>query len=383
MLDTTLDLGTDVATFLIYHPDDLAHRADAPLGWYGYDFAYVQEARAGRMVAIGTGSDGGYRIRLTTSELTPAEAAAETTRIVSPLIVRHGRVFVGNTDGLPGLERMIDPDAHPDQWLELANGAYRVSVVEVDWSGDEALPSYVVMFKAVASMDEVEVPERFPMHSRVWGTPPPEPTLLSIPSLSSLDAAYPLLVLGDDAVVPGQTGTTIVPRDMGKVLFDLRRVVVTAEPVPRRSLLDGFRGGPETLGTVTRIRGARWAGEAESRVTLEGVQLVRVLGASPGDSLPRARVEGLARPDRPPSAAQEEALLDALAAFGRTSKRWASQSHPLWTLDRVEARNVRWPEAIRIALDTLGLTYAERLGLARQSDAEQVETLTQCLRDAT
>ena len=98
MLNTTLDLGTDVATFLIYHPDDLAHRADAPLGWYSYDFAYVREAAAGRMVAIGTGSDGGYRIRLTTGALTPAEAAAERARIASPLLVQHGRVFIGNTD---------------------------------------------------------------------------------------------------------------------------------------------------------------------------------------------------------------------------------------------------------------------------------------------
>jgi hypothetical protein len=29
-------LGTDVATFVLFHPDDLAHRADDPIAWYSF-----------------------------------------------------------------------------------------------------------------------------------------------------------------------------------------------------------------------------------------------------------------------------------------------------------------------------------------------------------
>lgn len=371
MLNTTLDLGTDVATFLIYHPDDLAHRADAPLGWYSYDFAYVREAAAGRMVAIGTGADGGYRIRLTTGPLTAAEAAAEQARISSPYVVRHGRVFVDNTDGLPGPERMLDPDEYPNQWIELANGVYRVSVVEIDWSEDDSLPSYVVQFETVESLDAVDVPERFPLHSGVWGTPRPSPAVLPVPSLPYLDPTYPLLVLDDQAVVPGQTEETIVPRELGKPLFDYRRVVVTAGPVRSR----------ETLGTVARIRGTRWGGEGESLVMVEGIQLVRLVDTSPGDPLPTVRVEAVERPDRRPGEEQEEALLAALHAFAQT-ERWASQPHPVWTRDRVDARDVRWPEAVRIALDLLDLSYSDRVALAGQPEVDQVVALTARLQDA-
>jgi hypothetical protein len=65
MLDRTLDLGTDVAAFFLFHPDDLAHRQGDPIDWYTYDFACRPEFAAGRLIAFLTGSDGGYRFRRT------------------------------------------------------------------------------------------------------------------------------------------------------------------------------------------------------------------------------------------------------------------------------------------------------------------------------
>ena len=48
--DRTVEIGTDVAGFLIFHPDDLAHRAADPIAWYAYSFAYRKESAAGRLV---------------------------------------------------------------------------------------------------------------------------------------------------------------------------------------------------------------------------------------------------------------------------------------------------------------------------------------------
>ncbi|UXN75998.1 hypothetical protein N8D56_25040 (plasmid) [Devosia sp. A8/3-2] len=58
--DQTVEIGTDVAGFLIFHPDDLAHRAADPIARYAYSFAYMKESAAGCLVGFGTGSDGGF-----------------------------------------------------------------------------------------------------------------------------------------------------------------------------------------------------------------------------------------------------------------------------------------------------------------------------------
>src|SRR5262249_25168115 len=94
-----------------------------------------------RLVAFCTGSDGSYKVRLTTGPLTPEETSRVCLPGAFPLVVRHGRVLLDNTDALPGLEQMIDPEA-TDSWYELPNGAYRTTVHPIDQNSEatRALP---------------------------------------------------------------------------------------------------------------------------------------------------------------------------------------------------------------------------------------------------
>ena len=100
MLETICVVGTDIATFFLYEPEALQHRAQAPWCWFadfgadGTDLAAltVPELSDGRLVTIDTalplyvdgrtdpmwvGSDGAYCFRCTTGGLTPEEAARE------------------------------------------------------------------------------------------------------------------------------------------------------------------------------------------------------------------------------------------------------------------------------------------------------------------
>ena len=64
---------TDIAGLTLFHPDGLRHRADALTAWYGVPFAHQAEAVAGQPAVVGTGSNGGYDVRLTTGGLTGLE----------------------------------------------------------------------------------------------------------------------------------------------------------------------------------------------------------------------------------------------------------------------------------------------------------------------
>lgn len=148
-------LATDVAHIVLFHPDDLVHAEHWPIAWYAESFIYPVESAAGRLIAWCTGSDGVFKLRLTTGELTARERAFSGPSFVFPYRVRHGRVFIDNSDGLPGVEKMIDPSTSPDFWFELADGDYAVTVTAVEWEaepgardeGHETLPNYVVAFE--------------------------------------------------------------------------------------------------------------------------------------------------------------------------------------------------------------------------------------------
>jgi hypothetical protein len=145
---------TDVATILLFHPDELEHTSDWPVGWYSVGPAWRTESTAGRLVAWNTGNDGGFKVRLTTGELTTREQAYVRQSWVFGYTVRLGRVFLDNSDTLPGESRMTEPDENPDYWFELANGDYNVSVAALEWNaepgsdddGFDTLPNYVVRF---------------------------------------------------------------------------------------------------------------------------------------------------------------------------------------------------------------------------------------------
>ena len=152
----TISIGTDVAAFVLFHPDDLVFASEWPIAWYSMPQIWKRESEARRLVCWQTGGDGGYVIRVTTGALTDRETTYSAASWTFEYEVRHGKVFVDNTDGLPGEEKMIEPSETPDQWVDIDNGNYHVKVTAIEWTAepdadaktgtDDELASYVVQF---------------------------------------------------------------------------------------------------------------------------------------------------------------------------------------------------------------------------------------------
>ena len=162
-MDTTCIVGTDIASFLLYEPEALQHRASSPWGWF-YDFSdsggdlgslTVPERADGRLVCIDTaipvyledqdrvmwvGSDGGYLFRCTTGGLTPDEAEREYPETrerlePQPIHVTHERLLLDGGslipyDHTPGFQELSFTDALEKALvalLVLPSGTYRVT----------------------------------------------------------------------------------------------------------------------------------------------------------------------------------------------------------------------------------------------------------------
>src|SRR5689334_3733940 len=124
--DKLYKLGTDVAGFVFFHPDQLAHRKKDPRGWCWDDFA--EEFRAGRLVAFGTGSDGQFTMKFVQRPLTPAEEKVLVVKECFRYDVRDGRLYWDNGNCLPCEDRFDNAAEDEHGWLELPNGLYRVTV---------------------------------------------------------------------------------------------------------------------------------------------------------------------------------------------------------------------------------------------------------------
>ncbi|MBC7972104.1 MAG: LON peptidase substrate-binding domain-containing protein [Verrucomicrobia bacterium] len=172
-LNKTIGVGTDEAAWFLYHPDDLAHRAEDPSGWCYSDFAVSKEFAAGRLIGVGTGSDGSFRVRFTNQGLTEREHTYVACSKAFRLHIQHDRLYLDGGYQLPSAE-VDDPDYDADGWLDLPNGAYRAIVSALAWydepgatdndgtATEQALTSYVVEFQSVANLEDVTPPTDFP-----------------------------------------------------------------------------------------------------------------------------------------------------------------------------------------------------------------------------
>jgi hypothetical protein len=81
--------------FIVFHPDDIAHRQDNPRPWLYQSFAYGVEARDGRILAFkGYDLTPVIRMRLTTGDLSEREHRWKRGSWTFRYRVRHGKVFV-------------------------------------------------------------------------------------------------------------------------------------------------------------------------------------------------------------------------------------------------------------------------------------------------
>jgi hypothetical protein len=155
-----LMVSTDVAHIVLFHPDDLAHAGDWPIAWYSEPFVYPLESAAGRLIAWSTRSDGSFALRLTDGAITEREQSYAGPSWTFPYSVRHGRVFIDNTDALPGEQQMTQAEDDPGSWIDVPGGDYAVTVTAIEWSaeldaadkgasenGADKLPDYIVQFQ--------------------------------------------------------------------------------------------------------------------------------------------------------------------------------------------------------------------------------------------
>src|SRR5207245_782002 len=109
--DKLYKLGTDVAGFVFFHPARLEHRKSDPLGWCWDDFG--EEFRAGRLVALCTGSDGIFTVKFVRRPLTPAEERVLVVKASFRYGVLEGRLYWDNTNCLPSEDQV--ENAEDDQ----------------------------------------------------------------------------------------------------------------------------------------------------------------------------------------------------------------------------------------------------------------------------
>ncbi len=376
LLSRTVCIGTDVATLLLFHPDDLQHRADAPIAWYSVPFAYQPESAAGRLAAFGTGGDGGYIVRLTTGGLTGLEATKCGPVWDFPLQVRHGRVLLDNSDALPGLEQMEDPD-DADTWFDLPNGAYRTTVHALHpgddgdraadgGAGDPALadlPDYVITFTAVPDLTAVPVASEPP-----WLVPGRDiPPLPETPSDPDAGLTWPAgsAGVGPHRLLPGPAARPPLPGQSVQVQCKPADVpepfgeTWLMAPVPiagALAMLVEHTGQSSSPGSLVTI-------------TLSGSYLVRICALSGAPGGPTAETSPVPRPSPDADAASTSALRDALL-------RRADPAPPGLGFELDHLRSLRSGEAVTTwALRWLDLTGPDLLDIYAMPAAARIPVL--------
>ena len=133
-MNETILFGTDTATLALFDPAVLALRvADAGDWWCGA-FHTVPEVAAGRIALFGLGSDGVYKVRVTSQELTSAESSYATGVITLGIEVESGRVFVGAGECIPGGGVAPEPGAETSgRFITVPPGHYIVACYAVTW----------------------------------------------------------------------------------------------------------------------------------------------------------------------------------------------------------------------------------------------------------
>src|SRR5262245_7939212 len=169
-MDMTCIVGTDIASFLLYEPELLHHRAASPWGWFS-DFSEasgdlgvltVPERTDGRLVLIDTalplyledgrllwvGSDGAYCFRCTTGSLTVEESLREypetrdrqqpqTIHVTHARLLLDGGYLIPSDHANPGFSLAEALEKQLCAWLALPNGTYQVTAHYLEVSDED------------------------------------------------------------------------------------------------------------------------------------------------------------------------------------------------------------------------------------------------------
>lgn len=389
-VNQTVGLGTDVAGFFIYHPDDLKHRETSPSDWMLTDFACGREFNNGTLIAFSTGGDGGYDLRLTDGDLTPRERPLVGNSYRFRYRVQHGRVYVDEGNYLPYEESSRRKEKIPEsQGVAMPNGDYEVRVVAIrrpddDDSGGvgQRLPDYVVQFRKGQKLSGIPVLSPVPPY--IEGLRPGEPVTKEPPSYLDYeeDLSHPLddtyLALVSGKISRGYGGGF---RDANKVLVaaikrrvrppekSIRMVLLESESVPAVGMLVEADVLNDFKGPIPQVR-------------VRGVRQVKVNELTRRGPLLEVEVAPLTRPRSKIPATELAAVKAEFAAFAKGNAKYRKTvEYPDYEAERVEAADS--PSALtNILLHHVPLSVERRQTLLRQSDLERIRGIRAAMKEA-
>lgn len=394
-LNQKIVAGTDGASFFLYHPDDLRHRVSSPLAWTAYHFACQPEFEAGRLVAFDTGGDGGYQFRVTTGPLTEREQKWLVGSWDFRYEVRHGRVYLDGGYALPSDSYFEESEDHPEQWVTLANGKYRVTVSAIEWHSepgalddngsvtDKALPSYVIQFFSVDTFDAIRVSRTPPRMETSKDWPPQEsPSFSDYDTFGETDAEvqdrYVVLVNNTDAPVPGFHISMEVSDEFYEAVYGS----VGNQVLPDRIEQLVIVGGNEIpgVGVLVEPSGGGKSGDEPWTMSFHAKRLVTVTTINNDKPWPGGDVEILQRPESSVSNEELKELKTAFAEYARSSAAYREAiEHPDFECERVLAMSSA-TGITHVLIHHVQIPLAEKLQLLSLSDADRVERLLSVVR---
>jgi hypothetical protein len=124
---------TDAATLAVFDPATLADRIEDEEDWWAMDFHQLPEVAAGKIALVGLGGDGTFRLRISDTDLAPAERAYAREKLKLGVEVISGGLLVGAGELLPGGGYTVSFDDYPGFVVPAPNGSYQLEVYSIDW----------------------------------------------------------------------------------------------------------------------------------------------------------------------------------------------------------------------------------------------------------
>jgi hypothetical protein len=327
-------VGTDSASWFLFHPDDLAHRIRDPINWYSYDFAVRREFAAGTLVAVTTGGDGGFSVRLTDQELTQREKKYAVKSQSFRLRLRHGRLLIDGGDVLPSeYGNSVAEDSA--NWINVPDGDYRVTVSAIAWYDEpgaidhegsatkNALPSYVAVFEAVEALKAVNIPPSIPQldPSRPEHTFFPNPE--SEPVQESWEEEVAILIW-PEVVFPGIPQELSLTREQHEYVNRVMKEGIQFSLLITNELKSQ---DVATLFTISSYGSSFDSAEQATGFSLSGhgAQIVEVIGIREKNGILWATVKPLTRPLSKAGLASVEELKQRFAEYAADNPNYRKQ----------------------------------------------------------
>ncbi len=397
-LDQQFFAATDVASFFLYHPDDLQHRMTSPQGWPYYHYACQPEFEAGRFVAFETGSDGKYQFRVTGGGLTVREKTWLAGSWSFRYRVRQGCAYIDGGYALPSDRFFDNSKERPDQWISLPNGDYCVTVNAIEWYSEpgatneegeispDSLPNYVFQFAQVMDLGSIEPPTTLPR--LVCSRDSPARLSMSFAEFDNYDGdktelsgPYAVKVCSNQVAIPGFKLNVELSDQQYGFLFSSIDPATSVEG--SKQIVIACCDEAPCLGAWATFRFASKSNKEPWVVSFDIRQLLIVTSFHAGEPLDLCHVVPLDRPESNVSSESLEMLKAAFAVYAAANEAYL-KAIPNATFEGEMVASMSSPTALtHVLIDHIQIPNATRKELLVISDAERVDRLLDLLKKLT